>query len=174
MYQFRCRVILYNVRSSNIIYAPERVHIFPYQTNNLFIHTLQTKSSIKFYYIISIYKMSKNNFTHLISFHLHLYTPDFEIYWSVAVSRIKCGNLFVNVILYCTVLYCTVLYCTVLYCTVLYCTVLYCTVLYCTVLYCGVLFCSVLYYIALYFIVLYSTVLYCIALYCTVLYCNVM
>ena len=119
----------------------------------LFIHFTIKKSSIKCYYIISIYKMSKNNFTQLISFHMHLYTPNFEKYWSVAVIRIKCGNICV-----CNILYCTVLYCTVLYCTVLYCTVLYCIAVY---------------YIAVYCIVLYSTLLYCIALYCTVLYCNV-
>jgi len=36
MFEFWCGVILRDVRSA-INYAPERVHIFPYPTNNLFI-----------------------------------------------------------------------------------------------------------------------------------------
>ena len=44
----------------NINYAPERVHIFPYPTNNLLItYTLLSKKAYNIYYITFINKISK-------------------------------------------------------------------------------------------------------------------
>jgi len=44
----------------NINYAPERVHTFPFPTNNLFItYALLSKKIINIYYIIFINKISK-------------------------------------------------------------------------------------------------------------------
>ena len=43
-----------------INYAPERVHIFPYPINNLYItYTLLSKKAYNIYYIIFINKISK-------------------------------------------------------------------------------------------------------------------
>ena len=58
MYEFWCGVILRDVRSQD--YAPERVHIFPYPTNNLFItYALLSQKLNNIYYIIFINKISK-------------------------------------------------------------------------------------------------------------------
>ena len=94
------------------------------------------------------------------------------------VTVVWCIELYLRIVLYCSVLYCTVLYCIVLCCSVLYCLVFHCTLLYCTILCCAelycIFYCTVLYGDELYCIAPYCTVLYCIVMYCIVLYWTVL